>query len=148
MRTNVVALPGSATLHEAHELVRPGRKPHGQHVFPIVDGSKNLLAVISRSDLLKLLEKGHGLHDPLSSVASTYPTVAFPDESLRAIVYRMSESGFTRLPVVDRADERRLLGMVSLADLLRARGRNLEEERTRERVFHLRLPLGQESGVR
>jgi CBS domain-containing protein len=67
--------------------------------------------------------------------------VAFADESLRAIVYRMAESGFTRLPVVDRADKKRLIGMVSLADLLRARGRNLEEERTRERGFHLRLPL-------
>ena len=142
MRTNVVALPATATLQEAHELVRPGRKPHGQHVFPIVDGNKRLLAVISRSDLLKLLEQGHNLQEPLSSIAYTYPMVAFPDESLRAIVYRMSESGFTRLPVVDRADKERLIGMVSLADLLRARGRNLEEERTRERVFHLRLPLG------
>jgi CIC family chloride channel protein len=146
MRTNVVALPATATLDEAHELVRPGRKPHGQHVFPIVDEDNRLLAVISRSDLLKLLEQGHGVREPLSSIASTYPTVAFPDESLRAIVYRMSESGFTRLPVVDRADKRRLIGMVSLADLLRARGRNLEEERTRERVFRLRLPLRQRRG--
>ena len=141
MRTNVVALPANATFGEAHELVRPGRKPHGQHVFPIIDGSLCLLGVISRSDLLKLLEQGHGLGEPLSAIISRYPTVAFPDESLRAIVYRMSESGFTRLPVVDRADAKRLIGMVSLADLLRARGRNLEEERSRQRTFHLRLPF-------
>ena len=37
MRTNVVALPGDATLEEASELIRPGQRPHGQHVFPIVD---------------------------------------------------------------------------------------------------------------
>jgi CBS domain-containing protein len=141
MRTNVVALPASSTFGEAHDLVRPDRKPHGQHLFPIVDGDLCLLGVVSRSDLLRLLERGHGLPEPLSAIASTHPTVAFPDESLRAIVYRMSESGFTRLPVVDRADDKRLLGMVSLADLLRARTRNLEEERTRERIFHLRLPL-------
>jgi CBS-domain-containing membrane protein len=102
--------------------VRPGRKPHGQHVFPIVDEDECLLAVISRSDLLKVLEQGHSRRELLSSVTSTYPTVAFADESLRAIVYRMSESGFTRLPVVDRSDKKRLIGMVSLADLLRARG--------------------------
>jgi CIC family chloride channel protein len=69
-------------------------------------------------------------------------TVAFPDEPLRVVVYRMVESGFTRLPVVDREDEKRLQGMVSLEDLLRARGRNLEEERTRERILRLRMPLG------
>ncbi|HEX4773672.1 MAG TPA: chloride channel protein [Bryobacteraceae bacterium] len=140
MRTNIVALPATATFGEAHELVRPGRKPHGQHVFPIVDESKCLLSVISRSDLLKLLETGHSVREPLSSIAA-YPTVAFADESLRAVVYRMAESGFTRLPVIDRADKKRLIGMVSLVDLLSARGRNLEEERTRKRVFHLRLPL-------
>ena len=141
MRTNIVALPATATFGEAHELVRPDRKPHGQHVFPIVDEDKRLLSVISRSDLLKLLEKGHSLREPLLSIASAYPTVAFADESLRAVVYRMAESGFTRLPVVDRADKKRLIGMVSLVDLLSARGRNLDEERTRKRVLHLRLPL-------
>jgi CBS domain-containing protein len=46
------------------------------------------------------------------------------------------------MPVVDPADERRLLGMVSLDDLLRARSRNLEEERTRERLLRVRLPIG------
>jgi H+/Cl- antiporter ClcA/CBS domain-containing protein len=146
MRTNVVALPSTATVHEAHDLVRPGRKPHGQHVFPIVDENNRLLAVISRSDLLKLIERGYGLNEPLSSIGSVYPTTAFSDESLRAIVYRMAESGFTRLPVVDRLEKNRLIGMVSLADLLRARGRNLEEERDRQRVFHIRLPLSHQTG--
>jgi CIC family chloride channel protein len=51
MRTNVVALPAAATFGEAHDLVRPGRKPHGQHVFPIVDEDECLVGVISRSDL-------------------------------------------------------------------------------------------------
>ncbi len=106
MRTNVVALPAAATFGEAHDLVRPGRKPHGQHVFPIVDEDECLVGVISRSDLLKVLEQGHSRREILSSITSTYPTVAFADESLRAIVYRMSESGFTRLPLVDRADKK------------------------------------------
>ncbi len=29
----------------------------------------------------------------------TKPVVAYPDEPLRAVVYRMAETGFTRLPV-------------------------------------------------
>jgi CIC family chloride channel protein len=78
----------------------------------------------------------------LREIVSGHPTVAFPDEPLRVVVYRMAESGFTRLPVVDRNDQKRLEGMVSLDDLLRARGRNLEEERTRERILRLRMPLG------
>ena len=70
------------------------------------------------------------------------PVVAYPDEPLRAVVYRMAETGKTRLPVVDPHDSSKLLGMISLNDLLQARTRNLEEERLRERVLRLRLPLG------
>ena len=43
------------------------------------------------------------------------------------------------MPVVDRDDPHKLVGMISLTDLLRARTRNLEEERRRERVLRLRL---------
>ena len=53
----------------------------------------------------------------------------------------LGETGFTRLPVVDR-DGRQLVGMISLHDLLVGRVRNLNEERHRERVLQLRLPFG------
>jgi chloride channel protein, CIC family len=52
----------------------------------------------------------------------------------------MAEKGFTRLPVVDRA-KGRFLGLVSLDDLLKARGRHLEEESRRERPLKLRFLL-------
>ncbi len=67
------------------------------------------------------------------------PVVAYPDEPLRAVVYRMAETGFTRFPVVARDNPRKLLGMISLNDLLKARVRSLEEERRRERILRLRL---------
>ena len=54
----------------------------------------------------------------------------------------MAETGLTRFPVVERSDKRRLAGMISLDDLLRARTRTLEEERRRERVLSIRLPWG------
>ena len=50
----------------------------------------------------------------------------------------MAETGLTRFPVVDRAD-RRLVGMVALTDLLKARALNLDAERRRERVFGARI---------
>jgi CBS domain-containing protein len=65
--------------------------------------------------------------------------LAHPDESLRAVVYRMAEKGFTRMPVVDRVGK--FLGLVSLDDLLKARGRHLEEERRRDRPLKLRFLL-------
>jgi CBS-domain-containing membrane protein len=75
------------------------------------------------------------------AISMTEPVVAFPDQPLRVVVYRMAETGLTRFPVVDRGDERKLLGIVSLQDLLSARTRNLSEERDRERVLRIRLPM-------
>ena len=38
--------------------------------------------------------------------ARAMPIVAYPDEPLRVVVYRMAETGLTRLPVVERGDAR------------------------------------------
>jgi chloride channel protein, CIC family len=56
-------------------------------------------------------------------------------------VDRMAEASLTRFPVVDRADPHKLIGMISLSDLLAARARNLKEERHRERALRLHLPF-------
>ena len=72
------------------------------------------------------------------------PATAFPDEPQRAVVNRMAETGITRLLVVAREDPPKLVGIISLNDLLVARVRNLEDERRSERVLtmHRTLPIG------
>ena len=50
----------------------------------------------------------------------------------------MAEKGITRLPVVERGTQK-LLGLLSLDDLLKARSRHFEEERHREQT--LRFPF-------
>ena len=67
------------------------------------------------------------------------PVTAHPDEPLSAVAHRMAQTGRTRPPVVTRAASSQLLGMITLANLLRARRRHLEEERRRERVLRLEV---------
>ena len=77
----------------------------------------------------------------LAEVIRRHAVTAFPDEPLRVVVYRMAETGFTQMPVVERQDSRKVVGIVSLADLLQARARDLEQERRRQRVLKLSLPF-------
>jgi len=102
-----------------------------QLLFPLVDASGQLVGVITRG-AIRDARKAEKIFDgtKLIEITSGMVEEANPDETLRAVVYRMAESGATRMPVVDRVT-RRLLGMVSLEDLLKARARHLEEERRR-----------------
>jgi H+/Cl- antiporter ClcA len=137
MRTKLIAFPGSVTLEEARRLVKNGHGGRGQHLYPVIDADRRLSGVITRNDLAGY----YGGRTLMSDVARHDPVVAIADEPLRAVVYRMAETGYTRMPVVDTTEERGVVGMVSLDDLLCARVRSLTEERSRERVLRIHLPF-------
>jgi CBS domain-containing protein len=137
MRTRLIAFKGSGTLNEAQSMVKNGHSTHGQHLYPVIDTDRRLSGVITRKDLTAY----DGKQILMSDVARRDPVVAFADEPLRTVADRMAETGYTRMPVVDNSEDRRIVGMVSLEDLLRARTRNLAEERSRERILHIRLPF-------
>ena len=170
MRTNIVAISDTFTqqdlediLHDHHSL-----NDRSQRLYPIVDGEHHLKGVVKLKDLQQFLNGEHVLSQAAISGAQqkdgaehsdagerknddiqkmllhyvhTQPIVACVDEPLRAVINRMAETGYTRLPVVERNNSRKLAGMISLHDLLKARGRSLEEEHHRERVLRLRLRL-------
>ena len=135
MRTNVAALPTTVTARElAESLARDHLGAKGQQLYPLIDERRRLAGVMTRRDVERFARGG-------TDRPHREPVVAYPDEPLRVVVNRMSETGLTRFPVVDYGPDRSLVGMVSLRDLLRARTRNLEEERHRERILRIHLPL-------
>ena len=117
----------------------------------MIAGDGSLAGVLTRSDL-HALRDGRAMEHPdktLRDIARRHPTVAFCDEPLRTVVYRMAETGLTRFPVVEREGPGKLAGMITLKDLLRARVRDLEEESRRERVLHTRfLPFAKAESER
>jgi CBS domain-containing protein len=146
MRTNIVALPVDVTLRQLGESLRDAHRDRGQRLYPIVDHVDNLLGVVAASELDVALQHAQtdGADRPLTDLLRKEPVTAYPDEPLRAVVYRMAKTGLTRMPVVDGDEGRRLAGMIGLRDLLRARVRSLEEEQNREQVLrvHRLWPVG------
>ncbi len=137
MRTRLIAFNGNDTINQARSMVKDGHSARGQHLYPVIDTEHRLSGVITRKDLTT----HNGERTLMSEVARGSPQVAFADEPLRTVVDRMAETGYTRMPVVDNSENRKIVGMVSLEDLLRARSRNLAEERSRERILRIRLPF-------
>lgn len=145
MRTNVAAFPATATLTELAQSLRTDHQRNaGQRLYPIVDMAGQLTGVISRSHLQALVEQSQdGTADqPIGEQVSAAPIVAYDDEPLKTAVQRMAQTGVTRMPVVERHTPKKMLGIVSLNDLLAARMRDFQGERDRERVLRLRLFFG------
>ncbi len=150
MRTNVVAFSASATPSDFARSLRTAKQEtherRGQHLYPVVNEQGAIQGVLTRRDL-GALQPDAGTFDPHAAPATLLthsllradPVVAYPDEPMRVVVNRMAETGLTQFPVVERGEHRRLLGLISLRDLLLARERNWIEERDRERVFRVRL---------
>ncbi len=142
-RRSVVALPADATLDNVETALRErlGTGRNEQRLFPVVDGNRRLVGAVTRGELRRWSDAAReGRLQPLGQAVSRRPVVAYEDEPLRMVVYRMAETGLTRLPVVNREDGQ-LAGLIALTDLLSARAKTLEAEQRRERVLGLRLRL-------
>jgi chloride channel protein, CIC family len=144
MRTRIVALPENLPFAELQKIAAGVDQPRGQHLYPVLSSEGCLQAVVTRRELRSRLQDPEFARSeaPLAGLMHTDPVVAHPAEPLQAVVARMAETGLTSFPVVGRDEPRRLLGMVGLPDLLRARERQLSDERDRERWLRIRLFRG------
>jgi CBS domain-containing protein len=147
MRQSVLAFPAAAACETVANMRHPDQERKGQALYPVVDDEKRLVGVVTRKNLAKILQDRAAAQHPVANYAQRDPVVAYEDEPLRVVVYRMAETGLTRFPVVAREDSRKLVGMISLYDLLHARTRTLEEERRRERVLRIHLPFRSRDAV-
>jgi chloride channel protein, CIC family len=109
-----------------------------QRLVPVVDAGGRLKGVLTAEDIRNAMAEhgGHLSPGALSGHLRTDSVNAYPDEPLRVAVYRMAEKAVTRMPVIEREDKK-LLGVISLDDLLKARSHHLEEEIRREQVLWL-----------
>jgi chloride channel protein, CIC family len=141
MRTNVAVLPAATPVGEIFKSLHTDHRQK-QRLLPVVNAQGHLVGVLTRGDISERLERDGlpVLQLPLKDLVRKITVGTYPDEPLRMVVYRMAEKGVTRMPVVERATGK-FLGIVALDDLLKARARNLEEERRREQVLNLRFFL-------
>jgi CIC family chloride channel protein len=138
MTADIAAIPADLTQREISEAI--GVKRRGQRLFTVVDPSGELVGVVTRWVLEQWAAQpsSQGKARHLASIVRKAVT-AYGDEPLRIVVNRMAETGRTDLPVVERARPRALIGRITLADMLKARVRHIEEEIRRDRPLPLSL---------
>jgi CBS domain-containing protein len=109
-----------------------------QMLYPVVLSGGQLVGVVTRTQL-ETAAHNDALGCAVATLAHLEPVVAHPDETLRTVAARMARHAVDRMPVVDRHDNERVIGLVSLTMLLDARVRDLHEAVHSERVLRFRL---------
>ncbi|NKZ37346.1 chloride channel protein [Oleiagrimonas citrea] len=98
--------------------------------FPVVDAQDHLVGVLTRRDLLA------PKHDPeqrLARLICRPPAVVNKNHSLREAADHMVDCDASLLVVVEAGDPRRIVGVISRIDLLKAHSRRLYEARVPRR---------------
>jgi H+/Cl- antiporter ClcA len=96
----------------------------------VLDAEGKLVGIITRGDVLRALEQ-----TPSATVldaCSRNVVVTYPDETLHEASEKMLRYNIGRLPVVDRSDERLVLGYLGRPGIMAARMRKLDDEYHRE----------------
>lgn len=113
MTTDVVTIPGDLSLTAALELM----SPYEFATFPVIGNQAEYLGLVSRARVRRNLALNQE-RKVIKEIVEEVPTV-YPDYALVRAVVIMNSSQIRHLAVVDRGDERRLVGIITMSDVVR-----------------------------
>ncbi|MDJ0626050.1 MAG: ammonium transporter [Candidatus Caenarcaniphilales bacterium] len=91
-----------------------------QHfALPVVGGDNLLLGIITINDVRKI-DKFERKNVSVKSVFTKDIDIAYPEETIHALIQRMQERHISNLPVVQPDGDRKLVGVISKTDLIKA----------------------------
>jgi CBS domain-containing protein len=132
MDTEVATIPATMLLSELSDRIAlhdPALTR--RHALPIVDEHKQLVGIVTRSDILQALQNGDPNGTTVLDAGCTDVIVIYPDELLRSAVDVMLNNNIGRLPVVER-NSRKLIGMLGRSSLMLAQAQLSQLENVRE----------------
>jgi CIC family chloride channel protein len=98
----------------------------------VVDDAGRLVGIITRGDVLRSLDKDSSGAMTVQEAGSGHVVVTYPDELVAEAAAKLVRFEIGRLPVVDRGDERKVVGYVNRATILAARQLRFQDEHVRE----------------
>lgn len=123
------------TVAELSQRIADGEPPVASRQGTILlDANGELAGIITRNDLMVALQRDpSGTTTVLEASRKSGVVVTYPDETLRDATTRMLTGNMGRLPVVQRANPRKVVGYLGRADILAARLPRHQEEEHREK---------------
>jgi len=136
MTREVESIPGGLTVAETRAR---DFDPTSQHfrAYPVTDDAGRLLGVVTRQEIQRLSETDPGRR--LADLPWDGLEVAKPGETCRDAAARMALKDLDRLPVVSEDGTRRLLGMLTRYDVVKAMLDHYQSDAVAEKLLDLPL---------
>lgn len=115
MKRDVVTVSPDMTIKDARDRIMK----HNYRGLPVVDKKGELVGIITFDDVRKVPEEGQD-EVLVDMVAVKNVIYAHPDENMKDVMDRLYENNVGRLPVVEREDKKRLVGIVTKTDAIDA----------------------------
>ncbi|MDM7919393.1 MAG: chloride channel protein [Methanosarcina sp.] len=85
--------------------------------FPVLDSKGKLSGIVTLSDLRSKVKYGE-VDKKIGDISTRNVEVAYPDETLETVLKRLGSKQIGRIPVVDREDRTKLLGLITRSDVV------------------------------
>jgi CBS domain-containing protein/anti-sigma regulatory factor (Ser/Thr protein kinase) len=130
MTSDVITMDPEATMGEFRDVLRD----HRISGTPVVEDGV-MIGIISVEDLIKTLANGE-MSAKVREKMTYDPIVIYDDEPLVHAVSKFSDLSYGRFPVIDR--DRKLVGIITQGDIVRAMLRRLEVDYHQEEIHRYR----------
>jgi chloride channel protein, CIC family len=94
----------------------------------IMDDAGKLAGIVTRGDVVRALDKDPSGAMTVQEAGTTHMVVTYPDELVSEAAAKLLRFNIGRLPVVDRVDERKVVGYLGRGAILAARLRRFNDE--------------------
>jgi CIC family chloride channel protein len=97
----------------------------GHHGFPVVNEKDELVGVVTIADVEAAMAQASPSALTVKDIASKSVVVAYPDEYIHDVLVKLGTYDVGRIPVVERKNPKRLLGVLRRHDVLTAYSKTL-----------------------
>ena len=138
MTHDVLEFADDVTVAQAREALYDPAGDHEawrQQLYPVTSAG-GLAGVVTRGALLGYTGSPD---DRVAALVIADPICTHSDQTLRQVAESMALADVTTMPVADRDSAERIVGVITLPQLLAGRRRDQQEARDRERIFSIKL---------
>ena len=116
MTRDVATVPAGMSLVDLIDRFRKS----ANHRVAVVDDNGKLYGMVTLTDVENAIKNQDYNNLTVADITTTSLVVSYPDQTLHEVLERLGANELGRIPVVDRGDSKRLIGLLRRRDIIRA----------------------------